>query len=125
MMKFSAAKGVNSGTGMVGGAGYTGLFFKGFPILADRKATAQTLFFINENFLDFYALPMYGTEAIKYSNVPVEGNDYDTPLGLGFSWSGWKKPINQASITGDIYLGGQLITDNPRRHGKLTGITSV
>lgn len=34
--------------GLVGGTGFTGYFFKGFPILADEKATAQTLFFVKK-----------------------------------------------------------------------------
>lgn len=125
MMKFQASNGLNSGTGLIGGTGFTGLFFKGFPILADEKATAGSLYFLNENFLDFHAVTMYGTEAINYGSVPVEGNDYGTPLGLGFSWSGWKKTFNQATVTGDVYLGGQFITQNPKRHGVLTGCTSI
>lgn len=110
--------------GLIGGTGYTGLFYKGFPVLADEKCTAQTLFFLNEDFIDFYALPFPMTEAVKYKTV-IEGNDYGQPQGLGFSWSGWIKPINGASIVGHIYLGGQLIGRNPKRDGKLTGITGV
>jgi hypothetical protein len=44
---------------------------------------------------------------------------------LGFSWTGWIKSTNQFAFNSYITLGGNLITDNPRRHGKLTGITSV
>ncbi|HEX9503614.1 MAG TPA: phage major capsid protein [Patescibacteria group bacterium] len=112
------------GQGLYTGTGFTGLYFKGFPILADEKSTAQQLAFVNEDFLDFYALPVAMTDAIKYKFV-IDGNDYNTPLGLGFSWSGWIKPINSASVVGHIYLGGQFITQNPKRHGKLTGITST
>lgn len=111
--------------GLVGGTGYIGYYFKGFPILADRKATAQNLFFINEDFIDFYALPFALTEPIKYKSVDIKGNDYSSVLGLGFSFSGWIKPSNQAAVIGHIYLGGELVTNNPRRHGRLTGITSV
>ncbi len=125
MMKFTAGNGLNSGTGLIGGTGFTGLFFKGFPILADEKCTSGSLYFLNENFLEFDAVTMWGTEAIKYGNVPVEGNDYQTPLGLGFSWSGWKKTFNQATVTGDVYLGGQFMTSNPKRHGVLTGCTTI
>lgn len=125
MMKFSASNGLNTGSGLIGGTGFTGLFFKGFPILADEKCTAGSLYFLNENFLDFYAVTMWGTEPIKYGSVKVEGNDYSTPLGLGFSWSGWKKTFNQATVTGDVYLGGQFVTDNPKRHGVLTGCTTI
>lgn len=110
--------------GLVGGTGYVGLFFKGFPILADEKCTSGALYFLNENFLEFRALPMAKTQPINYG-VEIEGNDYTNVKGLGFSWSGWIIPSNQASIIGHIYLGGELWSSNPKRHGKLTGITSA
>ncbi len=112
------------GSGFTSGTGFTGLFFKGMPVLADEKCTSQALIFVNEDYLDFYALPVAMTEAVKYKFV-IDGNDYNTPLGLGFSWSGWIRPTNSAAVVGHIYLGGQFITQNPKRHGKLTGITST
>lgn len=114
-----------AGTGMVGGTGFTGLYYKGFPILADEKCTSGVLYFVNENYLDWYALPMAMTDPIKYRSQDIEGNDYSEVTGLGFSWSGWIKPTNAASVVGHIYLGGELISRNPRRHAKLTGITGV
>lgn len=113
------------GTGMIGGTGFTGLFYKGFPILADEKATSGVLYFVNEDFLDWYALPVSMTESVKYRSQDIEGNDYSDVTGLGFSWSDWVKPTNSASIVGHVYLGGELISANPKRHAKLTGITSV
>jgi hypothetical protein len=110
--------------GLKGGAGFTGLSFKGFPILADEKATSGVLFFVNEDYLDFYALPLAETQPVKFK-MQEEGNDYSDVEGLGFSWSDWIKPSNQAALVGHIYLGGELVSGNPKRHGKLTGITSV
>lgn len=120
----SAGRGLNSGQGLVMGTGATGLYFRGFPILADEKCTSGVLYFVNEDFLDWYGLPMFGTEAIKYKSS-IDGNDYSDVTGLGFSWSGWIKPTNSASLIGHIYLGGELVSQNPKRHAKLTGITSV
>ena len=118
--------GKESSQGLIGGTGYVGLYFKGFPVLADEKATSGVLFFINEDYLNWYALPMtMNAEPIKYKSVDIAGNDYSDVMGLGFSWSGWIKPANQASVIGHTYLGGDLLTDNPKRHGKLTGISSV
>lgn len=111
--------------GGVGGSGFVGYFFKGFPILPDEKAAAQTLYFVNEDFIDWYALPLYGTESINFKSVDVRGNDYSSVTGLGFSWTGWKKPVNQAAYVGHIFLGGELVTSGPRFHGRLTGITGV
>lgn len=124
MMKSGGNMG-KAGTGMVGGTGFTGLYYKGFPILADEKATSGVLYFINEDFLDWYALPVAMTTPIGYRSADIEGNDYSDVTGLGFSWSDWVKPTNSASVVGHIYLGGELISANPRRHGKLTGISSI
>lgn len=113
------------GGGMIGGTGFTGLYYKGFPVLADEKCTSGVLYFLNEDFLDWYALPMAMTTPISYRSQDIQGNDYSDVTGLGFSWSDWIKPTNSASLVGHIYLGGELISANPRRHGKLTGITTV
>lgn len=125
VVKSRVSKGLNSGSGLIGGTGFTGLYFKGFPILADEKCTANTMFFINEDFLNWYALPVFGTMPAKYKSADIEGNDYSEVMGLGFSWTDWIVPTNSASLVSHIYLGGELISENPKRHAKLTGITSV
>jgi len=108
-----------------GGTGFTGLHYKGFPILADEKAVSGNLYFLNENFLEWRGLPMAKTTPINFGVKDIEGNDYTTVTGLGFSWSGWIIPTNQASLIGHVYLGGELWSSNPKRQGKLTGVTSV
>lgn len=114
------------GTGMVGGTGFTGLFYKGFPILADEKATSGVLYFVNEDFLDWYAIDAkMGATPIQYRSQDIDGNDYSNVQGLGFSWSDWVKPTNAAALVGHIYLAGELFSANPKRHSKLTGITTV
>ncbi len=118
------------GTGMIGGTGYTGLYYKGFPILADEKASNWTtsttpLFFLNEDYIDWYALPMAQTEPVKMQNADIIGNDYQGPMGYGFSWTNWIKPTNAATLVSHIFLGGQLLTDNPKRQGALYNLTSV
>jgi len=113
------------GGGMIGGTGFTGLYYKGFPVIADEKSTSGVLYFLNEDFLNWYALPVAMTTPIAYRSQDIPGNDYSDVTGLGFSWSDWIKPTNSASIVGHIYLGGELISTNPKRHAKLTGVTSV
>lgn len=109
------------------GTGSLELMYKGFAILRDEKATAGNLNFLNEDFLWFYALPQAKTEPINYMPDQVVGNDYRGGMvkGLGFSWTNWIRPTNSASFVGFIYLGGQLMSNNPKRHGKLTGITGT
>ena len=110
--------------GMQGGTGFTGLNYMGKAVVADEKCTSGTFQMLNENYLDFYALPYYDAQPVAYKGQ-IEGNDYEAPMGLGFSWSGWIKPANSASVVGHIYFGGQFITTNPKRHGKLTAITGI
>jgi len=117
-------KEVSSTKGLKGGTGFIALEYKGRPVLADEKCTSGDLYFLNERYMDFCALPFAGATPISYKNQ-VEGNDYSTPVGLGFSWSDWIKPTNQAAVVGFIYFGGQFITTNPKRQGRLSGITGV
>lgn len=117
-------KAVSMTKGLVGGTGFVGLNYKGFDILADEKATSGVLYFVNEDFVDWYALPMPKSKPVKF-RAEIEGNDYSEVEGLGFSWTDWVTPVNQAAVVSHIYLGGELISQNPKRHGKLTGVTSV
>ena len=110
--------------GMTGGTGFTALEYNAKPVLMDEKCTSGMLAALNENFLDFYAVSWHTGKAIAYKGQ-IEGNDYDAPVGLGFSWSDWIIPANAGSVVGHVYFGGEFITTNPKRHGKLTGITAV
>lgn len=117
--------------GLKGGTGFTALMYKGIPIIADRKATSGTFYFINEDALDFFSVnpegaAALGFEAFKFKTVE-DGTpqDYGQPMGLGFSWGGWKKPINQFAVVSQILFAGNFISWDPRRMGSLTGVSSV
>ena len=110
--------------GLFGTTGFTALDYMGKPVVMDEKCTSGVMFMLNEDFIDWYALDAHGAKAVSYKSQ-IEGNDYDAPIGLGFSWSDWIIPANAFSRVGHIYFGGQLITTNPKRHGKLTGITGI
>lgn len=117
-------KDVGTMKGLSGGTGFTALSYNGKPVLMDEKCTSGAFIMLNEDFVDWYALPYYNAKPIAYKSQ-IEGNDYEAPIGLGFSWSDWIIPANSASVVGHVYFGGQFITTNPKRHGKLTGITGV
>jgi hypothetical protein len=114
----SSMKGLQSGTG------FTALAYNGKDVLMDEKCTSGAFIALNENYIDWYALPFFNAKPIAYKSQ-IKGNDYEAPIGLGFSWSDWIVPANAGSVVGHIYVGGQFITNNPKRHGKLTGITSI
>lgn len=125
-----STKASRAGTGFAnsGTDGMTGLDFNGVGVVGDEKCTSGALIFLNENFVDWYALPYslggIAAKPVQYKSQ-IKGNDYDAPVGLGFSWSDWIIPANQGTVVGHVYFGGQLITTNPKRHGKLTSITSI
>lgn len=110
--------------GMTGGTGFSTLFYQGIPVFADEKCTSGQFVFLNENFIDWYALPFANTKAIQYK-AQIEGVDTSSVMGLGFSWSDWIIPSNQAAVVGHVYLAGELLTTDPKRHGKLTAIAGV
>lgn len=110
-----------------------GLAFSNLTIIPDRKCTAGTLFMLNEDFLWFWALPvldgagegsMVG-KPVKVGGKLFVGNQYDAAENLGFFWTGWIKATSQLAYNSFVVLGGNLLTDNPRRQGKLTGITTI
>lgn len=119
-------KDVSMVKGLKGGTGFVGLNYSGFDVVADEKCTSGVLFFINEDFLDVIALPNTsgGKRALPFKSS-IKGNDYSKVKGLGFTWSDWIIPSNQDALIGHIYWGGQVVTNNPKRHGKLTGITTI
>lgn len=117
-------KDVGTTKGLKSGTGFTGLDYVGKGVIPDEKCTSGVLFALNENFIDWYALPAFGAKPVAYKSQ-IEGNDYDAPIGLGFSWSDWIKPANSFSFVGHMYCGGQLVGTNPKRQGKLTGITGI
>lgn len=117
-------KDVGTIKGLSGGTGFTALFYNGKPILMDEKCTSGTFQMLNENYVDFYALPYKLAKPVAYKSQ-IEGNDYEAPIGLGFSWSDWIIPANSASVVGHVYFGGQFITTNPKRHGKLTSVAGI
>jgi len=117
-------KEASSMKGMTGGTGFTALEYNSKPIIQDEKCTSGAFIALNENFVDWYALPFFNAKAIAYKSQ-IQGNDYEAPMGLGFSWSDWIIPANAGSVVGHVYFGGQFITTNPKRHGKLTSVTSI
>ena len=96
--------------GVVGLAGFTGILFRGMPIVTDDKATSGNLYMLNEKYIDLYEMEPAPSAA---------GARMD-----GFSWTGWKKPSNQDVIISQFLWYGQLIGTEPRKHSRRVSITS-
>ena len=109
-----------------GTQGFAALTYRGIPWVADEKATAQTLFAINENYLEWYGLKSADLVSISLGGPEIDGVYSEVPSkNHGFGWTGFKVPTNQFGEVGQIILLGNLVTWQPRRHGRLTGITGV
>ncbi len=110
--------------------GFAGLMYAGMEIVPDRKATSGQMVFLNENFIDFYGLDadleaFEGAKKVDVSGKLFAGNQYNEVGNLGFYWTGFIKVNTQFAFNSFIILAGNLCTDNPRRHGKLTNIAGV
>lgn len=110
--------------------GFSGLMYAGMELVPDRKATTGVMVFLNENYLDFYGLDVdldafEGAKKVDVAGKLFTGNMYNEVSNLGFYWTGFIKVNTQFAWNSFIVLGGNLCTDNPRRHGKLTGITTI
>ncbi len=103
------AAGVEKG-GVGANMGFTGIMFRGMPIVIDDRCTAGTLFMLNEKYLDLYEMPA--------DSAFVAGSQE------GFSWTGWKKPTNQDVIVSQLLWYGQLVGTEPRKHSRRVSITS-
>jgi len=115
--------------GLQGTQGFVAVTYKGIPWVRDEKATPQTVFMLNEHWIQWYgwdAKGMFGYNKVSLGSSTIEGLYAEAPMSefSGFNWSGLRAPTNQFAGIADIILLGNLTTWQPRRHGKLTGVTS-
>lgn len=117
--------------GLVGTAGFVALSYRGIPWVKDEKATAGTIFFLNENQLKFYgwdADGVFGYRKISLGSSTIEGaySDFEGMSEYnGFNWSGFRAPTNQFAGIADVIILGNLTSWAPRRQGKLVNVTGV
>ena len=121
--------GIQPANGLQGTAGFVALSYRGIPFVKDEKATSQTMYMLNENYLDWYGLR---ANSVDYRPVNLGTSTLDSvynqpPMSQfhGFNWSGLQLPTNQFGAVGHLVILGNLISWQPRRHGRLTGITGV
>lgn len=112
------------------GANQKGLSFRDAIVVGDSAAPTGTMWFINEDTFQFKALKSIskwpGAKAINYSLSEMEGEPTSVkPQGLGFFATPWLQPVNQLTMNRYVILGGNLMCNNPRYNGRLTGITGI
>ena len=87
--------------------GFRALTFRGVPLVADEKCTAANIYTLNENHLSFYVIPQV-----------------DRSVKNGFGWTGFKEPVNQDAVAGQLLWYGQLICDSPKTMARRTAVTT-
>jgi hypothetical protein len=109
-----------------GGMGYSSLAYRGIPWVADEKAPAGTVWLLNENFLDWYGISDPDLESISFGSSNIDSTYSDNiSENTGFQWTKFMRPTNVYGEVAHIYLLGNMVTFNPRRHGRLTSVTGV
>lgn len=105
-------------------SGATSVTFRGKPMVRDQKATAQTMFFLNENWFEFKSLPLKGLNVIGTTESVTNGayNDYKVSA---FQFRDFMSPVNQLSEVGIFVMYGNLVCLNPNRNAKITGISTT
>ena len=118
------------------GAGFLAIEHRGKPIIADDFATSGVLFYLNEDSFGWFGRSIVPEKYSKLvekvnlgTNKATEGVGAQT-MDMPSEYNGWfyQKDMvlpNQAGTIGRFYVIGQFATWEPRRNGKLTGITSV
>lgn len=122
---------VRSEAELKGAAGFTALTYRGVPIISDEFATSGVLYFLNENYLEWKGRTSVPSsfkadyEAVKLGKSKTIDLSYKPS-----DFHGWFHRKDQAlpmqhGLLGHYLVVGNVCTSNPRRHGKLTGITGV
>ena len=107
-----------------GTMGFNSVTYRGMPIVADEKAPANEIQFLNENYFDFYTLKSRKLQNIALGAKLVDGVYQENNMPSVFQWTGLKTPTKQFAEVGQLICMGNYATWQPRRHGRLTNVTS-
>lgn len=116
------------------GQGFGGVnTYSGVPIIRDKACTSGVLYMLNENYLKWYGrtkVPKSFKEFVSPVSLGkkkvVEGQVSEGPSNYhGFFYQAKQMMQAQAAIISRFYVFGQLASMQPRRQGKLTGITAI
>jgi hypothetical protein len=110
-------------TELKGSTGFNAINYRGRPVVADDKCTSGIFFWLNENYLAFPRLVSSDLEQISSISQVTEGFYKGVPPASAFQFREMMSPINQFGQVGFLVLMGNLIHKQPRRNGKLIGIT--
>lgn len=113
-----------AGEALSGFAGFNAISYRGRPLVADDNCSSQTYFWLNENYIEFDRLQDQSLRQITSTVEVTEGYYKNVPFPSAWQFRELISPVNQYGEVGLLLLMGNLICRQPRRNGKLTGITS-
>lgn len=108
-----------------GQAGFEALYWRGIPIVADEKCDSGSMYFLNEEYLNWFNLVGVGLTNYQINNSAVDSVYSDLKATYPIQWSGFDKPYNQYAQIGQFLMLGNLLSGSTRRHAKQTTITTV
>lgn len=108
-----------------GALGVDAISYRGKPVVADDKAPSGTFFWLNEHYLEFRRLQSPDLESVSSKNQVTEGVNKDMEQPSFLQLRDFLKPVNQFGEIGALIVMGNLIHRQPRRNGKITGITQI
>lgn len=88
--------------------GINNLSFRTVPVLADEYCTSGDMYFVNEKHVILYYM--------KHPKFPTDKK--------GFAVSPMREPIDQDGEVGFIFSYLQLVNKQPRKSGRLAGVTA-
>lgn len=104
--------------------GFEALYWRGIPIVADEKCDSGSMFFLNEEYLNWYNLAGVDLTQYKVPKSNVDGVYAEYQQSYPIQWSGFTKPHNQYAQIGQLIMLGNVISGGTRRQGKATSITT-
>jgi hypothetical protein len=125
---------IRSEAELKGHAGFTALSYRGKPVIADDAATSGVWYMLNENYLEWRGrtvVPAAYRDVLTKVNLgspsTIDGvsSQLTPPSDAGWFFQGRQAMPYQAGMIGRIYAIGQICGSQPRRQGKLTGVTGV
>lgn len=105
--------------------GFEALYWRGVPIVADEKCPTGSMYFLNEEYINWYNLRGVGLTNYKVSNANVDSVYSELQATYPIQWSGFDKPFNQYAQIGQFLMLGNIISGSTRRHGLQYNITGV
>lgn len=119
-----------------GAAGFNVLSYRGKPVLKDDAAPAGLFYMVNERYIEFRGRTIVPESyqgkiekvtlgTAKTMDGMAGSPEYRPPSSVGWFFQPYQFLPGQAGQVARYYCIGQVCVSQPRRQGKLTGVTTV